>query len=133
MFYFRFKNLFTRHGKGGNYGFYGDMKLRLSFDSTIGQALIQFISSKSKTFYHTRKSRADLTEYFGHVDHMLLIGMKSVDHLSKDFVERLILQKTSINFLHHRITFPKIASILQSQKAKGSREKQRPKGCCKQV
>ena len=49
MFYFRFKNLFTRHGKDGYYGFYGDMKLRLSFDSTIGQALIQLISSNSKT------------------------------------------------------------------------------------
>ena len=95
-------------------------------------------------------------------------GTNSVNHMSSDFVEKLILQKTSIKVVYHRnsflfffgfvrfhavfvtrladnvniscrpriyhgITLIAIASIFQSQKAKGSREKQRTKGFCKQV
>ena len=60
-FLFSVKKLFTTHGKGGFYGFFGDMNLML-----------------------------------------LIHGTNSVNHMLKDYVEKLIPQNTSIKFVHHR-------------------------------
>ena len=35
----------------------------------------------------------------------LIHGTNSVNHMSRDIVERLILQETSVKFVHHRNLF----------------------------